>query len=294
MIVNLLKYPALGLVLIASILAEPGDRIPNHPDCTTPQGNIPVYLVHPTNCSRFYECKGRDAWEFECPAGLHFNSRINVCDYPAIAQCEGQSPVTPTNPTPTPVATTTTATGTTPATSTTHPASTPPVTGDLTTTTQQPGTTHNPTTTEGPSSAGTTAEQTSTTNNPTTTEGPSSAGTTAEQTSTTNNPTTTVGTSWDDTTTTWHPDTTPDSYTTTTSAWQVTTTTNPNCPPPGSAQPNYYPDSTDCSKYMGCQENCVQHFQCPAGLYWNDLQKRCDTFANSQCTCPIIPPAPNA
>uniref|UniRef100_A0A182NJ62 Chitin-binding type-2 domain-containing protein n=1 Tax=Anopheles dirus TaxID=7168 RepID=A0A182NJ62_9DIPT len=79
MIVTLLKCLAVGLLLVAGIQAEPGDRIPNHPNCPNLPSDLPPhYLPHPTNCSRFYECRQKDAWEFECPAGLHFNTWLNL------------------------------------------------------------------------------------------------------------------------------------------------------------------------------------------------------------------------
>uniref|UniRef100_A0A182UJG4 Chitin-binding type-2 domain-containing protein n=1 Tax=Anopheles melas TaxID=34690 RepID=A0A182UJG4_9DIPT len=171
MIAAAMKYVALGLVLLAvSARAEPGEVIPNHPNCPEMQGPLPHYFIHPTNCSRFYECHMKDAWEYECPAGLHFNVAIDVCDFPVNAKS------------------------------------------------------YPPTTSEPPSPP--------------------------------------------------HP-------------------TDPHCPPPGATLPNYWAHGTDCSRYYGCLEGCVKEFKCPDGLYWNDQQKRCDSYSSSQCDCPNIPPAPN-
>ncbi|XP_052893478.1 mucin-2-like [Anopheles moucheti] len=268
-----MKYITLGLVLIVSILAHPGDRIPNHPNCPEHEGPRPVYFVHPTNCSRFYECKQKDAWEFECARGLHFNSKIDVCDYPANAQCEPQSSGTTTNPPTTSLVTSTTTTPnttpTTPETVPTNPPTTPtsapPPTVVTTTTTTPYPTPDLPST---PTSY-TTPDDSTTTPNPTPNT-PTTA--TPDDSTTTPNPAS-------DATTTYRPP-------------QSEVTPMPNCPPFGATQPNYWADHSDCSRYLGCLENCVQNFQCPGGLYWNDVQKQCDIYGNSPC-CPVIPPAPN-
>ncbi|XP_049299239.1 probable endochitinase [Anopheles funestus] len=254
MIVLPMKYVTLGLVLIVSILANPGDHIPNHPNCPDVQGPIPVYFVHPTNCSRFYECKDKTAWELECSAGLHFNTKINVCDYPENAQCESQSTHTTTMVISTTTSTFTTLDHTTTIGTTTECDSTIPTTTIPSTTTPYPWPEHSTTSAQPPSDGST----------------PTSYSTT-DGTSTTSD--------WTDITTTYRPPT-------------EGGTPKPNCPPFGATQPNYWADSSDCSRYLGCLENCVQKFKCPDGLYWNDEQKRCDSFGNSQC-CPVIPPAPN-
>ncbi|GAB0099563.1 hypothetical protein DMENIID0001_154460 [Sergentomyia squamirostris] len=40
-----------------------------------------VILPHPTNYTKFYICDHGKAVEFNCPEGLYFNPKINVCDW---------------------------------------------------------------------------------------------------------------------------------------------------------------------------------------------------------------------
>ncbi|XP_055856474.1 chitin-binding domain protein cbd-1-like [Episyrphus balteatus] len=39
------------------------------------------------NCNGFYQCDNGKLVEKECPKGLHFNPKINVCDYPTNVNC---------------------------------------------------------------------------------------------------------------------------------------------------------------------------------------------------------------
>ncbi|XP_001237816.2 salivary glue protein Sgs-3 [Anopheles gambiae] len=353
MIAAAMKYVALGLVLLAvSARAEPGEVIPNHPNCPEMQGPLPHYFIHPTNCSRFYECHMKDAWEYECPAGLHFNVAIDVCDFPVNAKCESQSPgdqttttLRPTTTTLRPTTTTTTdwittttteATTTTtfPTTTTTSAPTTPSQWTDPTITTTTPIWT-DPTTWSAPTTTTTWSDQppppptttttvwidptaTTTTHAPTTTTTWSDLPPPPPTTTTTVwiDPTATTTTHAPTTTTTWSDLPPPPPTTTTTTVWTDPTTTtttdyttayppttneppstphptDPHCPPPGATLPNYWAHGTDCSRYYGCLEGCVKEFKCPDGLYWNDQQKRCDSYSSSQCGCPDIPPAPN-
>lgn len=50
-----------------------------------------VFFPHPTDCSKFYFCGHSGPVEKTCPAGLHWNSHANVCDWPALAGCDTQS-----------------------------------------------------------------------------------------------------------------------------------------------------------------------------------------------------------
>ncbi|XP_041769067.1 probable chitinase 10 [Anopheles merus] len=287
MIAAAMKYVALGLVLLAgSARAEPGEVIPNHPNCPDMQGPLPHYFIHPTNCSRFYECHMKDAWEYECPAGLHFNVAIDVCDFPVNAKCEPQSPGDQTTTTLRPTTTTTRF----PTTTTTSAPTTPSEWTDPTITTTTTTVWTDPTTTPAPTTTTTWSDLPPSPTTTTTTVWTDPTGTT-----TTPAPTTT--TTWSDlppspTTTTTTDYTT--AYTPTTSEPPSTPhPTDPHCPPPGATLPNYWAHGTDCSRYYGCLQGCVKEFKCPDGLYWNDQQKRCDSYSSSQCGCPDIPPAPN-
>ncbi|KFB35793.1 hypothetical protein ZHAS_00002711 [Anopheles sinensis] len=61
--------------------------IPKHPNCPRSNGYYPAYFRHPTDCSTFYQCDNGSAYEIQCPAGLHFNTLLSVCDYPAKTGC---------------------------------------------------------------------------------------------------------------------------------------------------------------------------------------------------------------
>lgn len=62
--------------------------LPHSPRCPFPDLNSnSTYFPHPKKCELFYECSNGVEVQFECPAGLHFNPTINVCDYPWRAGC---------------------------------------------------------------------------------------------------------------------------------------------------------------------------------------------------------------
>uniref|UniRef100_A0A182MMT9 Chitin-binding type-2 domain-containing protein n=1 Tax=Anopheles culicifacies TaxID=139723 RepID=A0A182MMT9_9DIPT len=63
--------------------------IRNHPNCPTKNGYYPVMFRHQTECTKYYQCDNGVAFEIVCPAGLHFNTAINVCDYPQNVGCSG-------------------------------------------------------------------------------------------------------------------------------------------------------------------------------------------------------------
>ena len=45
------------------------------------------HYSHDKSCSRFYQCHQGRIWDMPCPGGLHFNPKIEVCDWPANAGC---------------------------------------------------------------------------------------------------------------------------------------------------------------------------------------------------------------
>uniref|UniRef100_A0A182QVB1 Chitin-binding type-2 domain-containing protein n=1 Tax=Anopheles farauti TaxID=69004 RepID=A0A182QVB1_9DIPT len=59
----------------------------NHHNCPAKNGHYPVMFRHQSDCSKFYQCDHGNAFEIQCPAGLHFNTAINVCDYPRNVDC---------------------------------------------------------------------------------------------------------------------------------------------------------------------------------------------------------------
>nr|CAD7262718.1 unnamed protein product [Timema shepardi] len=53
------------------------------------------YLSDIRDCHHFYECVGFKPVRMECAANLHWNSKLNTCDYPANAGCIWYSPAVP-------------------------------------------------------------------------------------------------------------------------------------------------------------------------------------------------------
>jgi hypothetical protein len=49
--------------------------------------NYTVLLQNPTNCSKFFSCSNGVPIELYCPAGLHFNDKLKVCDWPQNVNC---------------------------------------------------------------------------------------------------------------------------------------------------------------------------------------------------------------
>ncbi|XP_022901765.2 chondroitin proteoglycan-2-like [Onthophagus taurus] len=84
--------------------------------CPSVNGEFPVYLPH-EDCTKFCVCDWGKAHILDCPSGLHFNPKLNVCDWPQNAGCSGSNTNKPTDATTsTPTKTTTTETTTTPST----------------------------------------------------------------------------------------------------------------------------------------------------------------------------------
>ncbi|XP_035906267.1 probable chitinase 10 isoform X1 [Anopheles stephensi] len=63
--------------------------VPNHWMCAGDRA--PVYFVHDTDCSRYYECVCEDAYEYACEKGLRFNAQTLRCDQPSHVSCPGGS-----------------------------------------------------------------------------------------------------------------------------------------------------------------------------------------------------------
>ncbi|KAL2719605.1 chitin-binding domain protein cbd-1-like isoform X1 [Vespula squamosa] len=64
------------------------DVIPDH--CPSHDSGYVVHLRHETDCTLFYKCVEGDKVLQQCPAGLHFNAVLQVCDLPEHAQCESK------------------------------------------------------------------------------------------------------------------------------------------------------------------------------------------------------------
>ncbi|KAJ8970581.1 hypothetical protein NQ314_001105 [Rhamnusium bicolor] len=69
---------------------------------------------------------------------------------------------------------------------------------------------------------------------------------------------------------------------------------DPLCPFP-SHDLYFFPDPTDCSKYLECYEGNKFRMSCPSNLYWNELTNSCDYLENVKCDrTPDSPDAPDA
>ena len=47
-----------------------------------------VLLPNPADCSSFFSCSNGVPILMHCPDGLHFNDKLDVCDWPQNAGCE--------------------------------------------------------------------------------------------------------------------------------------------------------------------------------------------------------------
>ena len=58
------------------------------PKCPAKDGKDSVYIPH-EDCTKFWQCSNGVPYLFDCPANLHFNPTLNVCDWPEQAGCTG-------------------------------------------------------------------------------------------------------------------------------------------------------------------------------------------------------------
>jgi hypothetical protein len=55
--------------------------------CQSADSSKSIYLPNLNDCHFFYQCHNGILYCMECPPGLHFNTKLNVCDYPTSAGC---------------------------------------------------------------------------------------------------------------------------------------------------------------------------------------------------------------
>lgn len=68
------------------------------PICPYPSDEL-TFVVHPTNCSLYYECYQGLKYLMSCPGNLVFNIDAKYCDYPTNVDCSRTLPTTePTTP----------------------------------------------------------------------------------------------------------------------------------------------------------------------------------------------------
>ncbi|XP_077288695.1 uncharacterized protein LOC143913055 isoform X3 [Arctopsyche grandis] len=240
---------------------------------TTPKGSCPAIdgvnatlLPHESDCSKFYYCVFGTPVEFDCPAGLHFNPTLSVCDWPNSAGCTTGGSTTTTQKTTSP-----STEGTPSSTSngeTTPKGSCPAIDGVNATLLPHesdcskfyycvfgtpvefdcPAGLHfNPTLSvcDWPNSAGCTTGGSTTTTQKTTS--PSTEGTPS---STSNGETTPKG----------------------------------SCPAIDGVNATLLPHESDCSKFYYCEFGTPVEFDCPAGLHFNPTLSVCDWPNSAGCT----------
>jgi len=61
-------------------------------DCDSIKCNLEdledMYHAHPSRCDAFCQCSNGTPHHMDCPSGLHFNTELNVCDWPQAANCQ--------------------------------------------------------------------------------------------------------------------------------------------------------------------------------------------------------------
>lgn len=55
--------------------------------CPGSNGIEPAFIADSKDCSVFYMCDWGRPNKMRCPGGLHFNSRLGICDWPCNADC---------------------------------------------------------------------------------------------------------------------------------------------------------------------------------------------------------------
>ena len=56
--------------------------------CHESEDGYAVFVPHPYDCSLYYECVDLTPVLMSCPAGLYFDSRIDVCNWPENVDCD--------------------------------------------------------------------------------------------------------------------------------------------------------------------------------------------------------------
>jgi nucleosome binding factor SPN SPT16 subunit len=80
-----MKFSIILGVLVLTVVG-----VHSKPKCPAKDGKNPVYVPH-KDCTKFWQCSNGTPYLFDCPANLHFNPKLNVCDWPDQAGCNGSS-----------------------------------------------------------------------------------------------------------------------------------------------------------------------------------------------------------
>ena len=78
-------FVLIALTVIAFTKAENEDPI--NVVCSPSEDGLVVFVPHPYECSKFFMCQGMNGIAMTCPAGLQFDSNLNVCNYAFIVGC---------------------------------------------------------------------------------------------------------------------------------------------------------------------------------------------------------------
>lgn len=80
----------VAFVVVLGILAVSAGNAPiEHQDCPLHGDPFsPVHLPYPGDCTKFYKCNGKFAYEMDCQPGLHWSNQNQWCDYPNKAKCD--------------------------------------------------------------------------------------------------------------------------------------------------------------------------------------------------------------
>ncbi|XP_059477880.1 mucin-2-like [Neocloeon triangulifer] len=249
---------------------------------------LAIHLPNPDDCGSFCKCDWGVPIYFDCPGGLHFNPKLEVCDWPENAGCGGGN---------------NNDTGTGPINGCEYARCPPTNTNPLTNLKNpddcgsycqcyngvpnwvpcSPDLHFNPAhqICEHPLNAG--CDLTTTTRSPnptTTTRAPNPTTTTRAP-----NPTTTTRPS--------NPTTTRPSVTTTTTRRPSSDgcTRNVQCPNNNNEGPAiHYPNPEDCSSYCVCNWGNPILMQCPPGLHFNPVAEVCDWPQSAGCDGTVEPP----
>merc|ERR1719244_2431434 len=92
------EEPSFNTTMMETTTMEPTDNTTTTEPITTSTSPViqcpestdgfPVYLAHPTDCTKFYECHDEEPILMECAPPLYFDPRIDVCNYPELVDCK--------------------------------------------------------------------------------------------------------------------------------------------------------------------------------------------------------------
>jgi len=89
------EEPSFNTTTMEATTMEPTDNTTTTTTDTSPAiqcpestDGYPVYVAHPTDCTKFYECHDEEPILMECAPPLYFDPRIDVCNYPELVDCK--------------------------------------------------------------------------------------------------------------------------------------------------------------------------------------------------------------